>query len=215
MDSILPFIATYVLIAATVLVSLLAFNNEQVMDDLIFYPPAIGRGQWFRFFSNGFIHADYFHLIFNMYAFYGFGRFLELAFTQIFPGYGRILYAVMYFAALPICLLPTYLRNRHNHLYRSLGASGAVSAVLFACIMLIPGEGISLFFLPSIPGYVFGPLYLLVTSYLDRKGGGNINHSAHLWGALFGIAFVIVACELGGFPVLRNFVSQVQQSMGR
>ncbi|RYY84758.1 MAG: rhomboid family intramembrane serine protease [Chitinophagaceae bacterium] len=213
MESILPFIATYVLIGATVLVSMLAFGNEQIMDDLIFYPPAIGRGQWYRFFSNGFIHADYFHLVFNMYALYGFGRIIELALSQLFPGYGRILYALMYFAALLVCLLPTFFKHRHNYHYRSLGASGAVSAVLFACIMLMPGEGISIFFLPEIPGYVFGPIYLLISSFMDRRGGDNINHSAHLWGALFGIAFIIVACQVAGYPVITNFVNQVQHSL--
>ncbi|RYD94797.1 MAG: rhomboid family intramembrane serine protease [Sphingobacteriales bacterium] len=210
MENYFEFIATLAIIAGTVVTSLIAFSNERVMDDLIFYPPAIGRGQWFRFFSNGFIHADYFHLFFNMYALYGFGRFLESSFLTLFPGYGRTLYVVLYFLALPVCLLPTYWRNRNNHYYRSLGASGAVSAVIFGSIMLIPTTRISLLFLPGIPGFIFGPLYLLISSYLDRRGGGNVNHSAHIWGALFGVAFVIVACQLSGYPVLQSFVEQVR-----
>ncbi|GAB4092075.1 rhomboid family intramembrane serine protease [Flaviaesturariibacter terrae] len=210
MESFVDYIATVVLIAVTVLISIAAFQKEQLLEDLIFYPPAVQRGQWYRFFSCGFIHADFFHLAFNMYALYGFGRFLEIAFAQIFPGYGRILYTALYLLALPVCLLPTYRRNRDNYHYRSLGASGAVSAVIFAAIMLIPTAKIGLIFLPKMPGFIFGPLYLLISTYLDRRGGGNINHSAHIWGALFGIAFIIIACQLGDYPLLTNFASEVK-----
>src|SRR5690606_28089438 len=106
---------------------------------------------------------------------------------------------VMYVLALIVSILPTYFRNRNNYQYRSLGASGAVSAVVFAGLMIAPYMKVGFFFIPPIiPGFVFGPLYLLISAYLDRKGGDNINHSAHIWGALFGIIFLILAGAVSG-----------------
>lgn len=199
------------IIIITVLLSFGAFSNEKIMNDLIFYPPAVQRGQWYRFFTSGLIHADYFHLGFNMYALYVFGRHVEYAFNLIFDQYGKWVYLLMYVLALVASLLPTYFRNRGNYSYRSLGASGAVSAVIFAGIVIDPTVGMGLIFLPiMVPGFVFGPLYLLVSSYLDRRGRGNINHSAHIWGALFGVAFMIVASRIVDFPIVESFLQQVR-----
>ena len=147
-----------------------------------------------------------------MFSFYVFGKIVEDAFMGIFGPKGAILYAVMYVAALGACLIPTYSQHKENYAYRSLGASGAVSAVVFAGIFLNPTLGVSLMFIPiAIPGFIFGPIYLFITAYLSRRGGSHINHSAHLWGALFGIAFLIVtAIALSSFNPVTNFVYQVQ-----
>jgi membrane associated rhomboid family serine protease len=165
------------------------------MNDLIFYPPAITRrNQWYRFFSCGLIHADFAHLLFNMLSLYMFGEFVEERFADIFNEKGKLLYLAMYAAALGVSLLPTFAKHKDNYHYRSLGASGAVSAVVFAGLLIAPYVEVGFFLLPPIiPGFVFGPLYLIITAILDRKGGNSINHSAHLWGALFGIAFIILA----------------------
>ena len=187
------------------------------MDQLIFYPPAVTHDkQYYRFFTSGFIHADFGHLIFNMISLYAFGGMVESGFNQIFGEQGRLVYLLMYLLALPVSLLPTFARNKTNSYYRSLGASGAVSAVIFAGLMLSPQAGVGMFFIPVyIPGFLFGPLYLIISAYLDRKGGSNVNHSAHIWGALFGVAFLIVAGQLAGFPVIANFVSGVQDYFNR
>jgi len=188
---------TVIIIAITVIVSLFAFKSQKVMDDLIFYPAAITeKNQYYRFISYGFIHADFMHLIFNMYAFYLFGGIVEDGFRYIFGSAGSLLYLIMYVSALAVCLIPSYNRNKDNYYYKSLGASGAVSAAIFAAILMNPVTGIGLIFIPTlyIPGFVFGPLYLIITAYLDKRGGGNINHSAHLWGALYGIVFLIAMC---------------------
>jgi len=205
---------TVIIIIITCLVSIVAFSNHKILDDLIFWPPAINnRKQYYRFFTCGLIHADFIHLGFNMYSLYIFGEYVEVKFMQLFGEQGRLFYLIMYVTALPICLLPTYMRNRNNYHYRSLGASGAVSAVVFAFIFLEPLRKLGLIFLPGlmIPGFIFGLIYLGVSTFLDRKGGGNINHSAHVWGALYGISFLIVfGNALGHYKPLHEFVEQVR-----
>lgn len=191
---------TLTLILVTAIVSFGAFSSARIMNDLIFYPPAIRvHKQYYRFFSSGFIHADLIHLGFNMFTLYMFGGLVESWFLGIFGAAGKGVYLGMYLLALPVSILPTYLKNRHNTGYQSLGASGAVSAVIFAALMIAPDIRVGLFLIPPvIPGFVFGPAFLLISAWLDRKGGGNINHSAHLWGALFGVAFLILTGALSG-----------------
>lgn len=207
---------TIIIIIITALVSISAFSSDKIYNDLIFYPPAVThQRQWYRFFSCGLIHADWMHLIFNMYAFYGFGRAVEGAFSNIlFQEKGKLFYMLMYISALGFSLLPTYLKHKDDSYYRSLGASGAVSAVIFAYFLLAPVAPVGFLFLPEslgIPGFIFGFLYLGISSYLDKRGGGNINHSAHIWGALYGVAFVIImAAVFSDYPVLRIFVEQIK-----
>jgi membrane associated rhomboid family serine protease len=203
---------TTIIIIITVLISIGGFSNQKLIDDLIFYPPAVSqRNQWYRFFTCGLIHADAGHLIFNMLSLYLFGRFVEKTFIEIFDQNGKWLYLLMYVTSLFICLLPTYFKNRNNYSYRSLGASGAVSAVVFAGLMVAPYVEVGFFLIPPIiPGFIFGPLYLLITAWLDKKGGGNINHSAHLWGALYGVLFIIVAGRMVGYDAVEAFVNGVQ-----
>ena len=207
---------TIIIIIITGVTSFMAFNNQALMDKLIFYPPDIARRkQWYRFFSNGLIHADIGHLVFNMLSLYFFGDLVNQAFSQIFGSAGTALYLTMYVSALGVCLIPTYMTHKNNYYYRSLGASGAVSAVIFAGIFLFPQAPLSFFFIPiQIPGFVFGPLYLIITAYLDKRGGGNINHSAHLWGSIYGIVFLAVLCFAlhTGFNPFSNFVDALRAS---
>jgi membrane associated rhomboid family serine protease len=207
---------TLIIIITTAIVSFTAFSNEKVMNDLIFYPPAVTvNNQYYRFITCGFIHADIMHLAFNMLSLYFFSD-VETIFGMIFGDSGRLLFLTMYLLALIVSLLPTYFKNRNNYHYRSLGASGAVSAVVFAGIMLAPTAKMGLFFIPPIiPGFIFGPVYLLISAYLDRKGGDNINHSAHLWGALFGVAFLIVAGALSEkYNAIEMFVNGIRGYIG-
>lgn len=204
---------TLIIIIITVIISIAGFRSDKIIDDLIFYPPAVTqRKQYYRFITCGFIHADIGHLFFNMYAFYLFGNITEEIFSGIFGDSGKLLYIALYVLALIACLIPSFLKNRDNSNYRSLGASGAVSAVVFAYIMFNPLAGVGLIFIPVfIPGFLFGIIYLGVSYLLDKKGGGRINHSAHIWGALFGIIFIIVASKLfSTYPVLEHFIDAVK-----
>lgn len=203
---------TIIILLLTCVISFTAFSNEKLVNDLIFYPPAItNQRQWYRFVTCGFIHADFMHLAFNMYTFYLFGDMVEQAFNMIYGGSGRILFAIAYITALAVCLLPTYFAHKDNYYYRSLGASGAVSAVVFMGIFIYPSMGMGIFPIPfHIPAFIFGPLYLIISAYLAKRGHGNINHSAHVWGAVYGIVFLIITCQfLTEFRPLPNFVKEV------
>jgi membrane associated rhomboid family serine protease len=213
----LSFSITIIIIILTVLVSIGGFTNQKIVDDLIFHPPAVSRrNQWYRFITCGFIHADVVHLLFNMYAFYSFGAALEDAFQSplLFGDNGKLMYIVLYISSLIVCLLPTYLKNTDNYYYKSLGASGAVSAVIFASIALSPVSKIGLIILPGvgIPAFAFGIIYLVVSAYLDKRGGGNINHSAHFWGAVYGVVFMLVACyTMTDYPLTKVFIQKVKE----
>lgn len=206
---------TLILVIITAIVSISGFSNPKVIDDLIFYPPAVSqRNQYHRFFSCGLIHADWGHLIFNMLALYLFGKGVEDGFVDLMGPSGRYVYLLMYVSALLISLLPTYFKNRDNYSYRSLGASGAVSAVIFAGLMLAPETEVFIFFIPiPIPGFIFAPLYLLISAIMDRKGGSNINHSAHIWGAIYGLAFVIVLGRLIDYNVVAAGIERIKAYM--
>jgi membrane associated rhomboid family serine protease len=180
---------TYALIAITVLVSWLAFERPRLLDRLILWPPAIDRKKQFdRLLTHGFIHADWQHLLFNMITLFFFGRFAEQVITGLI---GPIGFIAFYLSAIVIAILPTYLRHRHDAHYRSLGASGAVSAVLFAFILINPWSLIFIFFLP-VPAILYGVFYVGYSFWMDRKGTDNTNHSAHLSGAIYGVLFMLL-----------------------
>lgn len=206
---------TLILVIITALVSIGGFNNHKIIDDLIFYPPAVSRNnQFYRFFSCGLIHADWGHLIFNMLALYLFGKGVEEAFVGLFDTPGRYIYLLMYVSALVVSLLPTYFKNKNNYQYRSLGASGAVSAVIFAGLMLAPETEVFIFFIPiPIPGFIFAPLYLIISAFLDKRGRDSINHSAHIWGAIYGLAFVIIVSRLVNYNAIEEAIERIKWYM--
>jgi membrane associated rhomboid family serine protease len=179
---------TLALIALTVLVSWLAFDRQRLVDRLILWPPAIDRArQYERLLTHGFIHANWQHLLFNMITLYFFGGLVERLFV---PYIGQTGFVLFYLSAILVAILPTYLRHRHDPHYRSLGASGAVSAVLFAFILVQPWALIFVFFVP-MPAILYAVLYVGYSIWMDRRGGDNINHSAHLWGAGYGVLFTV------------------------
>jgi len=178
---------TLLLIGVTCVVSLLAFRTPSLLMRLILWPPAIDRHrQYDRLVTYGFIHADFWHLLFNMVTLFFFGRVMEQVMTQLSGS--RLTFVAFYFSALVVSILPTYLKHQKDPNYRSLGASGAVSAVLFAYILIDPWARIGVFFVP-MPAIVFAVLYIAYSIWMDRRGGDNVNHGAHLAGAAYGILF--------------------------
>ncbi|WP_424681764.1 rhomboid family intramembrane serine protease [Frateuria sp. YIM B11624] len=179
---------TLAIIAITCVVSFLAFNKPKLMDDLILWPPAIQRHrEYHRLVTYGLVHADFGHLLFNMLTLFFFGRAIESFYAMEL---GRLGFLLFYIGGLVVSILPTYLKNRRNPNYHSLGASGAVSAVLFAYILFAPWNRIIVFILP-MPAILYAVLYVGYSIYMDRVGRDNINHSAHLWGAAYGVVFTL------------------------
>ena len=204
---------TIIIIILTAVISFIAFSNQKLVNDLMFYvKPIRDKNEWFRFVSCGFIHADIGHLAFNMISLYMFGELVEDQFAIFFGSSNKLIYIIFYITALIICLIPTYIKNRNNDYYRSLGASGAVSAIVFAGIFLYPTAKIGIFIIPPIiPGFIFAPIYLFISAMLSKKGGDNINHSAHIWGALYGVVFLIVTTiSLSHVDVIASFTEQVK-----
>jgi membrane associated rhomboid family serine protease len=204
---------TLIITIITVAVSILAMYNEPLMDKMIFNPYTVQRkNQWYRFISSGFIHADFMHLAFNMFSFYMFSDYVEQFFSMIFGAQGLALYIILYISSLAVCLIPTFLKHKHQYHYNSLGASGAVSAIVFVGIFLQPTIQIGFFIIPPIiPGFIFGPIYLAITAYLSKKGQSGINHSAHLWGSIYGIVFLIITAKfLGNYDAVGLFIEQVR-----
>jgi membrane associated rhomboid family serine protease len=146
-----------------------------------------------------------------------FSGYVEQFFTMLFGTQGSLIYCILYLSALIICLIPTYLKHKNQYNYYSLGASGAVSAIVFVGIFLEPTIQIGFFIIPPIiPGFIFGPIYLGITAYLSKNGQGGINHSAHLWGSLYGVVFLLISAKyLGNFDALANFIEQIRLYLGK
>jgi len=181
--------ATLAIILVTTVVSFVAFNNLRLLGALWLWPPAVQRqGQYYRLLTYGVVHADFAHLAFNMITLYFFGGVIERIFTPAIDTAG---YVAFYLGGLLVSILPSYLKHRHDPNYRSLGASGAVSAVLFAYILFQPWSLIFVFFVP-VPAIVFAVIYVGYTIWADRQGADQINHQAHLWGAAYGVGFTLL-----------------------
>jgi membrane associated rhomboid family serine protease len=188
---------TYLIILITVLVSVAAFNNGHLFDQLLLNPyRVLKKNQWYRLLSHAFVHANFLHLLVNMVVLFSFGRYVESIFYQL-KAAGTISFVqphflILYLGAAIVATSTTIVKLRDEPYYKSVGASGAVSAIVFFSIFFNPLEKLYLMAVIPIPGIVFAIAYLLYTTYMARKGAGNINHDAHLIGALFGFVYPIL-----------------------
>lgn len=195
-----------IIIIITVGVSIMAFSNRAMQDKMLYIPYACKHdNQFYRTFSHLLIHADYAHLAFNMISLYFLGDAFLFAPCNYYQGVdcgliatfgefeGQAHFFALYLLGGLFATLIPYIRHHDNTSYRSLGASGAVSAVIFAAIIWNPGMELRLFFIPiNIPAYIFGPMYLLYEYFADKRGNSGIAHDAHIGGALFGILYVLI-----------------------
>ena len=194
--------------------SLYCFNNKQQMSKYLFHPYSIYHNkEHYRFLSHAFIHGDTLHLLFNCLALYSFGLNLEEGFFEnpnIFdPKMGKIYYIILFTGGIYAASITEYFRNKNNPDYSSLGASGAISSIMFCYIMISPLSQISLFFFP-MQGWIAGALLLGISYYLIRRKktsnySDNISHESHFWGALYGIAFIIIIKPI----ILKTFINQI------
>lgn len=201
---------TLIIIIVTVVVSLVANNKPEIYSKLLFNPYQVfHRKEWYRIFSHAFVHdrSNIFHLGFNMYVLYSFGGTVERILINHLGGIGILYYLLIYFGGMIAATVPSLIKHRDNYNYNSVGASGAVSAVLFATIAFVPFDGgIGIVFIPiSIPPLVFGVLYLIYEKYMEKRGGTNIAHDAHIWGAIFGFLFTLIFVP----DAFMNFLAQV------
>lgn len=199
---------TVIIIGITVLTSYMAWQKPNLMERWMFTPYQINkRNQWDRFILSGFIHKDGTHLLFNMFTFYFFGRvvesFLMIKFGQA-AGIG--MYLLFYVGAIVIADIPTYFKHQSHSFYRALGASGGVAATVFGSIILMPLSDICLFGILCLPGFALGVLFLIYSIVQSKKGGDGINHDAHLYGALFGIVFILIVSPQSAL----NFIDQIK-----
>ena len=173
------------ILAVTVGASLFAMKRPQILEKLMLVPYNVNHfKEYYRIVSHGFIHADGTHLFFNMFVLWEFGTTVEAEMGVAFP--------VLYFGALLTATIPALTKHKDNANYRSLGASGAVSAVLMAFIVAHPTQPLLLFFIIPMPAIFAGVLFFLYERHMQKNGGSGIAHDAHIYGALFGLLFSIV-----------------------
>ena len=184
---------TIIIILLTVLISFLCLNRIEIFDKLKFNAYDVKHSnQWYRFFTYGFLHAGWLHLFINMLVLYSFGSIVETYLKFYFPEKYILYYLLLYIGGLILSIIPAYGKNKNDVFYNSVGASGAISAVLFSSIILYPSGKVSLFFIPiGIPSPIFGVLYLAYEYYMSKRVKDNIGHDAHFWGAVFGVVYII------------------------
>ena len=199
---------TTTIIIACVIFSLIAFNNGDIFHRFLFSPFACFHyNQHYRLITHAFLHGDYAHLAFNMFALYMFGEIVEdQAFPILFGEKATFYYILLYLGGIIFSSLFEFFRQKDNPNYSSVGASGAVNAVVFSAILINPTMGMGLLFIPIfIPAWLFGILFLIYSWYMAKRGGDNIGHNAHFFGALFGLGFTLALK-----PALFNyFIAQV------
>ena len=189
-----------------------ANKGPALFQRLLFEPFAMGmRGERYRFITHAFVHANWAHLLVNMFVLYFFGRNVEMLYPMIAPGLpGWLSFLGLYIGGVLASSIPSYRKHLNDPQYRAVGASGAVSAVLFAQVLMLPTSEVAFLFLPvPMPAWVFGILYLAYSWYMDKRGGDNVAHDAHFHGAVFGIVYTAALS-----PDLVLHLGAFQRSLG-
>jgi membrane associated rhomboid family serine protease len=194
-----------IIFAITIGASLLAFSNENLYGKLMLHPYSVYRKKnVFTLLTSGFIHKDWMHLFFNMLSYYFFAFVLE---ARI----GHWQFGVLYIASLILSDLPSVVKHKDSYWYHSLGASGAVSAVIFSYILYDPMTKMMIIPIPfEIPAIIFGVLYLVYCHYASKHARDNVNHDAHFFGALCGVFITAILHP----DVLPQFIHQLSGGVG-
>jgi membrane associated rhomboid family serine protease len=199
---------TLIIVAVTVVISLVSFNDSSLQYKLTFSPFAVKhQRKWWLLFTHGFVHGDMMHLFFNMFVLFHFGEVIEAYFQLIDKSW---LFPLFYLSCLPFASLPALMKHGDNPNYLAVGASGSVTGIVFMYIMLMPFSKLYLLFIPiGIPALLFGVLYLLFEYYSSKRGGTNIAHDAHIAGAVYGLIFM----TLFNPEVWFHFIEQIKQGI--
>jgi len=198
---------TILIILFTSIFSILAFNKPELMYKYQFNAYQIyHRKQWYRIFTHAFLHADWMHLLINMFVLFSFGSILEQYFQLYFEGKGIVYFFTLYFGSIIISTLYTLIKQKDNHYYNAVGASGAVSAIVFASIFFAPMSKLLVFGILPLPAILFGILYLGYSYYMSKKSVDNVAHDTHFWGAVFGFIFpMLIKPELYNVFLMQLF----------
>ncbi len=198
-------IMTYIILLITVGISIWAFANPQVFDRFVLKPYVMKQqNQYERFLTSGLIHGDWLHLVVNMFVFLSFGTVVEQQYQAVFAEQGWFNYLLLYLGGLIIADVSSFYKYQDDPVYSSLGASGAVSAVVFASIIFEPWRELLLFAVVPIPGIIAGVLYLVFSAYMARNSDTRINHEAHFYGAVFGALYTVLLKPDLGLAFLRK-----------
>jgi membrane associated rhomboid family serine protease len=209
--NLMDFPITMLLIIVNIVFSLIGFSNPAFLDKTIFTPYLVKRkNQYYRMITSGFLHADMMHLFFNMFTLYFFGRAIEYYFSRYGLG-GEITYLLLYFLALIISDIPSYLKHRDDYNYHSLGASGAVSAVVFASLVFGPWNEIRLYGAIGISFFLYAVLFILYCINMGKKAHDNVNHDAHLWGSVFGLVFTVALVMIMNPDLLELIIKEFKE----
>lgn len=190
----------------TVITSVYAFSNPEVYGKFMLHPYSVSRRQnVYTIFSSGIVHKDWSHLLFNMFTFFFFGFPLERLLSGV-SSWGHWQFLLIYVLGLVLSDVTTIIKEKDNYHYHSLGASGAICAVLFSFILFNPTTSIYIFFIPiPIPAVIFGFLFLAYCAWAAKSSRDSINHDAHFYGALTGLTVTILL-----YPsVISHFMNQV------
>lgn len=185
---------TLILVIITCLISLACFNNKTLFDLLKHLPYTESRHkQYYRWLTSGFVHGDFMHLFINMFVLHEFGNTIERYLNFHFGATGgSILYVVTYLLIIIMGDIPTYYKHKDNPYFASVGASGGVSGIIFIFILLNPWNMLGLYMIIPVPAIIFGVLYLWYSTWASKNQNSNIDHEAHFYGAVAGVALAIV-----------------------
>jgi len=200
------FSISLILVAVNVVFSVLAFSRPELMARYQFNAYMIShRNQWYRFITHAFLHADWIHLIVNMFVLWQFGSLVENRLAYHFGEFSSGIYLLLYFSSLIISSISTYVKHKNDHWYNAVGASGAVSAVMFSSVVFIPFMQIALYGIIPLPALIWAILYLAYSAWSGRRANDNVNHEAHLWGAIYGLIFTLLLSK----DIAREFINQI------
>lgn len=198
---------TLLLIVVTGLISYQAFNDATLKNKLLQRPYLEHHHkEYYRLITNGFVHANWTHLLINMYVLFVFGEYVESVFLSMFGAMkGRLFYLMLYLFTIVASSIPTHFKHKNNQYYAGLGASGATSGILFSFILFNPWSTLLLFFVIPCPAIIAAVLYLFYSSWASKNSNDNIAHDVHFFGAIFGFLFTVVLNP----EIFTNFLNRV------
>lgn len=184
---------TWLIIGITAITSFVAFQSDNLMEKMQFNAAQIiHKKEYYRLISHAFIHVGWTHLLVNMLVLFFFGRAVEDYFSYLFGNKATLYFIILYLGGILVSNLWGLIKNQNNYYYNAVGASGAVSAVLFSFIFLNPLEMLYLFAIIPIPGILFGIGYLFYSYQMGKRKSDNIAHDAHFLGAVFGFVYPLI-----------------------